>query len=445
MCAIPGCGEQTSYPKLHLIEEHIPLVFTEKLEPTEEVTQRRYAGLVSMTRGILGPQASLLDLQRHLNGPSFRFDGWNIIPQQAEAMRKLCRSMDWDIPSSFTLEPLNSPAVLLHWRCLSVIASLMTKTARDELREAFNSRPVPIIEEIPESPESGGVEEEDMATMKPLVFAFDSHFHLDRLAKKLQMGINVSVPRVLERMPIEESNDYVVQVSGGIVNYCDPETYPTGQELEQLVSDGYRVAVGIHPKKIVSEEQIKRLEGLLRSSAVVGLGEVGLDHSVKDPDAWYRQEEQLRRVLPLVDPEKVLILHIRGTEGDSTGLECYMRCKDILSEYLAVNQPIQLHCFSGSPEVVSKWLRTFPNTCFSFSGMVAHFNPTQKEALRMVPEKSILLETDAPYFPVHPQYSYSAPHLLDHVARWVADIRQDQSVEEMLEVAESNARRFFKC
>ena len=101
---------------------------------------------------------------------------------------------------------------------------------------------------------------------------------------------------------------------------------------------------------------------------MVGLGEVGLDHYVKDPDSWYRQEEQPRRILPFVDPEKVLVLHIRGIEGNSTGLECYMRCKDIISEHLAMNQPIQLHCFSGSPEVVSKWLRTFPNTCFNFFG-----------------------------------------------------------------------------
>ncbi len=74
-----------------------------------------------------------------------------------------------------------------------------------------------------------------------------------------------------------------------------------------------------------------------------------------------------------------------------------------------------------------------------------HFNGDQREALRQVPEAHLLLETDAPYFPLVREHSWSAPHLLDRVAREVANIKGGLTTEEVLELAETNARRFFHC
>ena len=42
-----------------------------------------------------------------------------------EAMREVCRVRGWEIPSEFSLNPPNSPAVLIHWRALIELLGLM--------------------------------------------------------------------------------------------------------------------------------------------------------------------------------------------------------------------------------------------------------------------------------------------------------------------------------
>jgi hypothetical protein len=37
---------------------------------------------------------------------------------EVAAMREVCRVRGWEIPVEFSLNPPNSPAVLIHWRAL---------------------------------------------------------------------------------------------------------------------------------------------------------------------------------------------------------------------------------------------------------------------------------------------------------------------------------------
>ena len=66
------------------------------------------------------------------------------------------------------------------------------------------------------------------------------------------------------------------------------------------MEDSVVAAVGIHPKSAgaLTDEVRHQLSALLRSPFVVGLGEVGLDHSVL--------------------PRHVLVLHSRGMRGQSS-------------------------------------------------------------------------------------------------------------------------------
>ncbi|XP_021338873.1 uncharacterized protein LOC110440249 [Mizuhopecten yessoensis] len=150
-------------------------------------------------------------------------------------------------------------------------------------------------------------------------------------------------------MPME-SGDYLVQVSGGLVVYCDPPTYPSAEEIGELVQDGFRVLVGVHPKIIAAPQEIEHLTRLLTLPAE--LGEIGIDHIVDQHDQWHYQERQLKALLTLLDQGKALVLHIRGTRTDSTGLEVYMRCLDLLEHRVCSDQKIQVHCFTGPGSVV---------------------------------------------------------------------------------------------
>ncbi|OWF46076.1 deoxyribonuclease TATDN2 [Mizuhopecten yessoensis] len=100
-----------------------------------------------------------------------------------------------------------------------------------------------------------------------------------------------------------------------------------------------------------------------------------------------------------------------------------MRCLDVVRKMVPPEQKIQLHCFSGTEEVIQAWLTRFPNTCFSVSRMVSKFNDAQRHGVKCIPSTRLLIETDAPYYSVSPEFPCSAPHLVDHTARRISQIR----------------------
>ena len=51
-------------------------------------------------------------------------------PVEVAAMREVCRVRGWEIPSEFSLNPPNSPAVLIHWRALIELLGLMPAPRR---------------------------------------------------------------------------------------------------------------------------------------------------------------------------------------------------------------------------------------------------------------------------------------------------------------------------
>jgi hypothetical protein len=51
-------------------------------------------------------------------------------PVEVAAMREVCRVGGWEIPSEFSLNPPNPPAVLIHWRALIELLGLMPASKR---------------------------------------------------------------------------------------------------------------------------------------------------------------------------------------------------------------------------------------------------------------------------------------------------------------------------
>lgn len=183
------------------------------------------------------------------------------------------------------------------------------------------------------------------------------------------------------------------------------------EEIRKLTEDGFKVVVGAHPKRLISANDRDVLRDLLLHPGVVGLGEVGIDNTVQPNDFWFMQERQLKELLSYLNSSMVLVLHIRGTKRDPVGVEAYMRGLDILQSCkISSHQKVQLHCFSGTEEVIQYWLHAFPNTHFSVSGLVC---PIQRQAPRAIPGDHLLVETDAPYFPLSSEYGCSTPRLLD--------------------------------
>jgi len=124
--------------------------------------------------------------------------------------------------------------------------------------------------------------------------------------------------------------------------------------------------------------------------------------------------------------------------GDD-GTEAYLTLLALLRLSVERTQFIHLHCFTGNAYVLNRWLEFFPNTYLGFTDR--KFSASQVQALKLVEENKLLLESDAPYFPkAHGRVS--TPGGLYQVARTVANLR-GLTPEYVLGLTLENARHLY--
>ena len=96
--------------------------------------------------------------------------------------------------------------------------------------------------------------------------AFDSHFHLDRTARKLYDREDISMVTLKDILSFsfEHPPRTPVRLVGGVMVYCDPET-----RLTLPLMDGrWKVALWKHPKKVphCTDSYLNQVKILLHSS-----------------------------------------------------------------------------------------------------------------------------------------------------------------------------------
>ena len=242
------------------------------------------------------------------------------------------------------------------------------------------------------------------------------------------------------QLPLIPPPEISVEIAGGVLVYCDPDTYPlVFPDLKK-----WKIAIGLHPKAapFFNNEQFEVLRENLTDVRVAALGEVGLDRTCNRLH-WTSQEKVLDRILSLATPNKPIILHVRGQNEETMSEATYNTVFDIVSSRCEPEQQIHLHCFHGSAHTVRKWRTAFPNTYFSFSLKVKEFHAEQKDALLTVPAHRLLLETDSPYFTTNTQETrVNNPRRIGQVALIVAGLRS-QPVAEILAVTMANGRSLY--
>ena len=190
---------------------------------------------------------------------------------------------------------------------------------------------------------------------------------------------------------------------------------------------------GVHPHDASewSDDSPDWLRSVASNSAMVALGEIGLDyHYDHSPREAQHQvfETQLSLALELGLPA---VIHAREADDDIAA---------ILRNHPAV--PAIMHSFSSG---LGLWRTALDlGHYLSFSGMVTFKNWTLDEAVRGTPDDRLLVETDAPYLaPVPRRGKRNEPAFVRHVVERVADIR-DQPVEQVIEHTGANAARLFR-
>ena len=80
---------------------------------------------------------------------------------------------------------------------------------------------------------------------------------------------------------------------------------------------------------------------------------------------------------------KPIILHLRGQDRYGADLHAHGLC--ILRRKCSPSQPIHIHCFTGTADMVRDWSEAFPHAYFCFTAAARSFDADQVEALKGIP------------------------------------------------------------
>lgn len=251
---------------------------------------------------------------------------------------------------------------------------------------------------------------------------FDSHAHLtdEKFDEDREELINILK---------NEGIDFVVNPSEDI------DTSIKAVELSKK-HDFIYAAVGYHPHDVsgILEEDIEKISNLAKeNSKVVAIGEIGLDYYYdfsprEEQKKWFIRQIDLANELKLP-----FIVHDRDAHGDTF---------EIIKKYKAKDTGCVLHCYSGSLELASEYIKL---GCYiSIPGTVTFKNNRKTvEVAKNIPIEWMFIETDSPYLtPVPFRGKRNDPSKVRYVAEKIA-LERGMSVEEVARITKENAKKFF--
>lgn len=244
----------------------------------------------------------------------------------------------------------------------------------------------------------------------------DSHTHLN-LHDRYLHGDSVPDPDELLAMAAAVGVPKVVQIG------CDVDYARHSVELAKT-RPNVVVGVSVHPNdaaRIHDREGAAALDAaideiavLARDDVVRAVGETGLDYYRTGEELRGPQQHSFRRHIDLAkELGKALVIHDRDSHDD------------VISVLQSQGAPdtVVFHCFSGDAAMAR--ICAEHGWYMSFAGPVTFkANEGLREALDVVPDDLLLVETDAPYLtPVPHRGKPNASYLMPHTVRFMAERR----------------------
>lgn len=259
---------------------------------------------------------------------------------------------------------------------------------------------------------------------------FDSHAHyFDPCFERKGQGVDALLTTLFN-----EEVEYIVNVGTDVESsrlcVAQAAKYP-----------GMYCAVGIHPSDGQRcddpEAELAALDALLgtpdtrKRDKIVALGEIGLDYHY-DGTNKEKQAMIFEAQLQLAEKHHVpVIIHDREAHGDC--FDAILRHPDVTGVF---------HCYSGSAEMAKDLVRR--GWYISFSGVATYKNAAKVwEAIAVVPDDRLLIETDAPYLaPVPYRGKMNHSGYLYYTADAVGGARF-MGVDDVVSITKENAKRLF--
>lgn len=198
-------------------------------------------------------------------------------------------------------------------------------------------------------------------------------------------------------------------------------------------------AVALHPTRAAALTAAARteIERLAADPRVVAIGESGLDLY------W---PGRLDGCADLATQREAFAWHIDLAKRTGKPLMIHNRDADaqVLDVLAAEGAPqtVIFHCFSSDARMA--------HTCvdagwvLSLSGTVSFRNAVDlREAVPLIPDGQLLVETDAPFLTPHPHRGApNEPYCLPYTVKALAELR-DRPAAELAEITSGNARRVY--
>ncbi|HEX7610487.1 MAG TPA: TatD family hydrolase [Solirubrobacteraceae bacterium] len=192
-------------------------------------------------------------------------------------------------------------------------------------------------------------------------------------------------------------------------------------------------AIGRHPNSArgFDDADLAELSALAAHERCLAIGETGLDF-YRDGAPRADQERAFAAQIALArETAKPLVIHSRGADEETLA--------QLAAEAEGVS--VVMHCFS-MPDRLAECLER--GYAISFAGNVTYKSAADlAEAARLVPEESLLVETDAPYLTPQPVRKHAnQPAFVAHTAAFIASLR-GVAPEQLDAAVERNAARIF--
>ncbi len=261
----------------------------------------------------------------------------------------------------------------------------------------------------------------DPLTMAQANGGFDSHAHIDDPA------FDEDREAVLERAR-------QAGVSNLVNIFLDPITFA---ERRHIFDDYPWVsfALGIHPcdGMKVTPAHMTALEEALADPRLVAIGEIGLDFYWKDCPKEIQYSLLTDQLEIAAKYEKPVIIHCRDADED---------CLMILESRGFAGKKLLWHCFGGDRKLARRILKN--GWFISIPGPATYpKNDALRDAIAVIPDDRLLIETDCPYLAPHPwRGTRNEPAYTVFTAEAVARAR-GTGVEEVWQNCGRVARHFF--
>ena len=175
---------------------------------------------------------------------------------------------------------------------------------------------------------------------------------------------------------------------------------------------------GIHPHEAKNHQHLKSKDIINKvgeNKKVIGIGETGLDFFYNHSEKKDQVDLFLEHIYAAQISNLPIVIHTRSAELDTLEI--------LKKEKKKKDFKILIHCFTGSKKFAFDLLDI--GAYISASGVVTFKKSSElAETFKLIPEKRILVETDAPYLAPTPLRGKSnEPSYILHTVRFLSNLK----------------------